>query len=239
MKYFWYIDGKSKGPYTPGEAAEILGGISPDTLVCHESDNPDSPGSWHKFSKLPEIVNSWDPEDFKSRETQSAPAAKRQARILATDDDSFIRSLLWEILSADGHELEFAADGKDAYSKILSRGYDLVILDVNMPEINGYKLSRMISQKLGHRRPKIIIYTARDIEKEKYQFLVSEADEIISKTTPVPEIEKKVRALLDLKLKSITSSLAEAYKGKIDEKITETDGKTIFSALSNATLSQI
>jgi len=67
MKYFWYIDGKSKGPYTPGEAAEILGGISPDTLVCHESDNPDSPGSWHKFSKLPEIVNSWDPEDFKSQ----------------------------------------------------------------------------------------------------------------------------------------------------------------------------
>jgi len=218
MKYYWIIDHKFVGPYAPPEAKDLFGKMPEGTTVCPETLDPKIPKNWGSLSSLLEFADPWKVPDLKTEETEPLLNARR-ARILATDDDSSMRSLLWEILSANGHELEFAVDGNDAYLKIRAKKYDLVILDVNMPKLNGYKLSRRLVAEYKNNRPKILIYTARDLEKEKYQFIESGADEILSKTANIQEIEKTINRLLQLKLETTSNTLAENYMDEVSQNI--------------------
>ncbi|HAT71831.1 MAG TPA: hypothetical protein DCS63_03350 [Elusimicrobia bacterium] len=108
-------------------------------------------------------------------------------RILITDDSSQIRELLWHTLTEEGHVVEFARDGDEVF-KVLAMGhFDLIILDADMPGLNGYKVSEKIVKNIKN-RPRIILYTSMDVEKEKLQFYCSEADAIIQKGAPVADI---------------------------------------------------
>lgn len=235
MKYFWCIGDSIVGPFSKSEVVGFYGHIPASVMICPETLPPGQADNWVPLSSVPELVNSWNPQDFSpAAPAPTGPPEKRKFRILATDDETFMRSLLWEILSVDGHELEFAADGEAAYAKVIARHYDLLILDVNMPKINGYKLSRMIAEKFGGKRPKILIYTARDIEKEKYQFVMSEADEILSKTASVKQIEDTIRKMLDFSSAGVTDTLNGVYAEQLSGKIQEKDTKSLFSPLSVA-----
>jgi DNA-binding response OmpR family regulator len=101
-------------------------------------------------------------------------------RILSTDDDANIRALLWGLLSEAGHVVDFAKDGEEVFRRLAGRSYDLVILDVNMPKMNGYKVSELLHEKLPN-PPKVIIFTGRDLEAERLQFVCSGADAILNK----------------------------------------------------------
>jgi CheY-like chemotaxis protein len=73
------------------------------------------------------------------------------AKILLVDDDSYIRELYQEILVDTGHEVATAVDGKEGLDKILEGGYDLILLDVMMPYLDGIG----ILKKLEEEKPKI------------------------------------------------------------------------------------
>ena len=195
----------------------MFGSIPDKTTICPENLDHKTPSNWCPSSSLLEFSEAWE-ASAEEAAAPTMPSVSRRARILATDDDSSIRALLWEILSANGHELEFAVDGNDAYLKIRAKKYDLVILDVNMPRINGYKLSRQLVAEYKTDRPRILIYTARDIEKEKYQFMECGADEILSKTANVKEMEKIINRLLRLKLETTSDTLAENYSNEASKK---------------------
>lgn len=118
----------------------------------------------------------------------------RQLRILSSDDDEGIRALLFNLLTEDGHEVEFAKDSDEVFKNLGRAKYDLLILDVNTPGMNGYKVAEKISGNIIN-RPKIMIFTARNIQEEKSQFTSSGADAIISKGTPCDKI---ISAINDL-----------------------------------------
>ncbi len=104
----------------------------------------------------------------------------RPLRILSSDDDEGIRAFLFNLLTEQGHHVEFARDGDEVF-KHLGRGrYDLLILDVNTPGLNGYKVAEKITENIVN-RPKILIFTARNIEEEELQFVSCGADAIIRK----------------------------------------------------------
>ena len=79
-------------------------------------------------------------------------------RILIVDDDSSIRTLLSVVASRAGVESESAVDGLEAMQKLESGTFDLVVLDLSMPRMNGYDL---IDRLRGRRpRPAVVVLTA-------------------------------------------------------------------------------
>lgn len=104
----------------------------------------------------------------------------RKLRILSSDDDEGIRALLFSLLTENGHEVEFARCSDEIFKNLGRTKYDLLILDVNTPGINGYKVAEKISENITN-RPKILIFTARDIKTEELQFVLSGADAIVQK----------------------------------------------------------
>ncbi|MFA5025490.1 MAG: response regulator [Candidatus Shapirobacteria bacterium] len=72
------------------------------------------------------------------------------SKILLVDDDLYIRELYLEILTDAGYEVEMAVDGKEGFEKIVEGGYDLILLDVMMPYLDGIGILR----KLEDERPK-------------------------------------------------------------------------------------
>lgn len=61
-------------------------------------------------------------------------------KILIIDDDQDIRDIYGEVLKDAGFELDFAVDGEEAYKKISMGGYDIILLDIMMPKIDGISL---------------------------------------------------------------------------------------------------
>ena len=74
----------------------------------------------------------------------------KAARILIVDDENLNRELLRIILAPDGFELQMASGGKEALAMVVENPPDLILLDVMMPELNGYEVSRTAQGKSRH-----------------------------------------------------------------------------------------
>ena len=122
----------------------------------------------------------------------------RSLRVLSTDDDEGIRALLFHLLEENGHQVEFARDGEEVFKLLGGHKYDLLILDVNMPGLNGYKVAEKLTGNVIN-RPKILIFTARDIKLEAFQFVSSGADAILHKGDPCDKIINTINGLFQEK----------------------------------------
>jgi CheY-like chemotaxis protein len=90
-------------------------------------------------------------------------------KILVIDDDLAIRVLLQAVLRRMKFEVELAEDGAVGLEKVRSNGtFDLILLDLMMPRLNGYEFIEKITEEMPHTRPHIIVFTAagkRGVEK--------------------------------------------------------------------------
>lgn len=79
-------------------------------------------------------------------------------RILVVEDDLFLRELYTDILTAEGYKVESAADGEEALQKIKVGGYDLVLLDIIMPKMDGLEVMRQMLAKPPQNPNKCVIF---------------------------------------------------------------------------------
>ena len=187
MKFYVHMEGGALGPYLPEEITGLLGYVSPETLACTAPEYESGRAQWRKIGLLPELAGCIKREVVEQPERRPAAPARKKGpllslEVLSTDDDSGIRALLWSMLTDAGHSVEFAKDGEEVFARLAAKRYDLVILDVNMPKMNGYKVSELLHDKLPN-PPKVIIFTGRDLEKERLQFVCSGAVAILNKGT--------------------------------------------------------
>lgn len=115
------------------------------------------------------------------------------ARILIVDDDAEIRLLLTELLSRAGFQVEEAVDGKSALRKLFETPPALVILDVTMPEMDGYQTLERIRDLSD---VPVIMLTARTQELERVRGLSGGADDYVPKPFGRQELLARVQALL-------------------------------------------
>lgn len=68
-------------------------------------------------------------------------------KILVIEDDKFLRDLYNELLTEDGYEVDLAEDGEVGTNKFLTGGYDLVLLDIMLPKVDGLEILRKVKEK--------------------------------------------------------------------------------------------
>ena len=114
-------------------------------------------------------------------------------RILLVDDEQSVQELLSYPLRKDGYEVVQAGDGKEALDLFRESRFDLVVLDVMMPKMDGLECCRRLRSKSS---VPIIMLTARSEEVDKIVGLELGADDYITKPFSVREFRSRVKALL-------------------------------------------
>jgi DNA-binding response OmpR family regulator len=120
--------------------------------------------------------------------------ADRAPRILLVDDEQPIQTLLSFPLQRDGYEVVHAADGAEALTRFDEQIFDLVVLDVMLPRMDGLEVCRRLRAK-GETVP-IIMLTAKSEEIDKVLGLELGADDYITKPFSMREFRSRVKAAL-------------------------------------------
>ena len=120
-------------------------------------------------------------------------------RILIVDDEPLNVKLLEATLSAEKYETITAYSGEEALAKVTASSPDLILLDVMMPEMNGYEVTRRLKDNLDSRDIPVILVTALDGTDNKIKGLEAGADEFLNKPVSTPELLARVKSLLRLK----------------------------------------
>lgn len=117
-----------------------------------------------------------------------------QKRILIVDDDDEIRELLEFDIASSGYFVDTAKDGLEGLNKALNNTYDLVLLDVMMPKMNGFEVCKSIRQaKLA---VPILMLTAKGTIDDKTIGFDSGADDYLVKPFDIQEVLLRIRVLL-------------------------------------------
>src|SRR3712207_611366 len=119
--------------------------------------------------------------------------AERSPRILLVDDERAIQTLLSYPLQKDGYDVVCASDGREALARFQDGMFDLVVLDVMMPRVDGLEVCRRLRAKST---VPIIMLTARAEEVDKVVGLELGADDYITKPFSMREFRSRVKAAL-------------------------------------------
>ena len=117
-------------------------------------------------------------------------------RILVVDDEEDILSVLKFRLEANNYEVLSATDGQEGLNKARSERPDLMILDLMLPKLDGYKVCRMLKFDEGYKNIPIIMFTARDQKKDEELGKEMGADAYIPKPFESEVLLEKIKELL-------------------------------------------
>lgn len=122
-----------------------------------------------------------------------------EARILVVDDHPDNVEIINARLSSRGFLIETASNGEEALRMVRDNPPHLILLDVMMPVMDGYEVSRRIKQDSELPYIPIILVTARDSTQDKVEGLDAGADDYLTKPVNFPELEARVRSMLRIK----------------------------------------
>jgi len=145
-----------------------------------------------------------------------------RGRILVVDDNRDNIEIIVTRLRFRGYQMIEATDGYQALQKVRAEAPDLILLDVMLPDIDGYEISRRIKNDAELPFIPIILVTARDSTRDKVAGLDAGADDYLTKPINFPELEARVRSML--RIKRLQDELEE--KNRELERLSISDGLT-------------
>ena len=119
--------------------------------------------------------------------------AREQARILLVDDEQAVQTLLTYPLRKEGYDVVGAMDGQEALDRFTEQRFDLVVLDIMLPKLDGIEVCRRLRTRS---QVPIIMLTAKGDEVDKIAGLEMGADDYITKPFSVREFRSRVKAAL-------------------------------------------
>jgi two-component system, sensor histidine kinase and response regulator len=198
------LDASMPGTDTVALAAEIRALPEACIVVLGSGDRPGDPEKFRAQQvdgyllkpvlrdELLQAVES----AMQDREESPPPAARQpppsqvELRVLVTEDNEFNSELLQRLLAGRGHEVELARTGREALQKLETRRYDLLLLDVHMPELDGFQaiasIRRREREKGGHLP--VIAVTARSRKEDRERCLAAGMDEFLVKPIDSAEL---------------------------------------------------
>ncbi len=115
-------------------------------------------------------------------------------KVLVVDDEVRIAKAIKQGLEQDGYAVDLAHDGEDGYNAAVADEYDAIILDVMMPEMNGFEVAKKLRDE-GDKTP-ILMLTAKDQSRDIVTGLDSGADDYLAKPFSFEVLTARIRALM-------------------------------------------
>lgn len=143
-------------------------------------------------------------------------------KILVVEDDLAIQALLHDFLKEAGYDVVLASDGVAALSQYAEHSFDLVLLDVMLPKIDGFGVCEVIRQKSD---VPIIMLTALDGEEDQIRGLDLQVDDYITKPFSMPILIRKIAAVLRRAAKQEGAPQTIAYK----DLVLDLDGYKVYA----------
>lgn len=133
--------------------------------------------------------------------------------ILVMEDDVNIQELIVEFLKAEGYDVDFASDGLEGIQLFKKNQYDLVLLDIMMPNLDGYSVCKMIRKSSN---VPIIFLTALNEESDQLKGFELECDDYITKPFSFNLLMQRVKAVLRRGKNNLSNDYLTFEKIKLD-----------------------
>lgn len=117
-------------------------------------------------------------------------------RVLVVEDDLHLAEILTEALSDRAYSVDVVKDGESAWNWISSLSYDLIVLDVTLPKLDGISLCKRLRTATNNLTTPVLMLTARDTIADKILGLDAGADDYMVKPFDLEELMARIRALL-------------------------------------------
>ncbi len=119
------------------------------------------------------------------------------AKILLVEDNEMNRDMLSRRLQRKGYDVETAVDGKEGIAKASSGDFDLVLMDMSLPEIDGWDATRQLRGEPATEKLPIIALTAHAMAGDREKALEAGCDDYDTKPIELPRLLSKIEALLN------------------------------------------
>ncbi|MFA6170435.1 MAG: response regulator [Candidatus Margulisiibacteriota bacterium] len=123
-------------------------------------------------------------------------AEEKKIKVLVVDDEPDVVSLLEVLLNSYGYSVISAADGQQALEKARTERPDLIILDVMLPKLDGYKVARMLKFDENFSKIPIIMLTAKVTDKDKETGIETGADVYLTKPFETDKLLASIETVL-------------------------------------------
>jgi len=117
-------------------------------------------------------------------------------RVLVVEDDLHLAEILTEALSDCAYSVDVVKDGESAWNWISSLSYDLIVLDITLPKLDGISLCQRLRTSTNNTTTPVLMLTARDTIADKILGLDAGADDYMVKPFDLEELLARIRALL-------------------------------------------
>jgi CheY-like chemotaxis protein len=118
------------------------------------------------------------------------------ATILVVDDSPVVVDLVREALQGDGYDVITARDGLEALDAVKRQRFDLILLDIDMPRMNGYQLCKLLKNDPSFRDIPIIMLTAKSSETDRMWGTKAGSDEYLTKPFNYAKVKEVLRRFL-------------------------------------------
>jgi len=125
---------------------------------------------------------------------QATADVAERTRVLVVDDESNITDLVATVLRYEGFEVQTAATGHDALKAVTAFRPALVVLDIMLPDLDGFEVQRQLADNGG--KIPVVFLTAKDATEDKVRGLTMGADDYVTKPFSLEELVARVRAVL-------------------------------------------
>ncbi len=142
----------------------------------------------------------------------------KQFSILIVDDEPKNIQLIANILKEENYEIEFALDGETALNWVQSKEFDLILLDVMMPDMDGYTVCQMIKKDLKVKHIPIIFLTAKTDTDDIVRGFEAGGSDYVTKPFKTKELLARIKIHVEMKtLRGFITICAQCKKVRLDE----------------------
>jgi two-component system, cell cycle response regulator len=127
--------------------------------------------------------------------SQSHATALSTKRILVVDDSESVRKMMEVRLKNGGYAVDFATTGEEALTKARERSYDLIFLDVMLPGIDGFDVSRLLKRNIRVQAP-VVMLTGKSSRIDKLRGTLASADAYLTKPLSIDQLNETLQRYL-------------------------------------------
>ena len=118
-------------------------------------------------------------------------------KVLLVEDNEMNRDMLSRRLTRKGYEVEIAVDGLEGVEKATASSYDVILMDMSLPEIDGWEATRRLRNQDTTQRTPIIALTAHAMSGDREKAIKAGCDDYDTKPIDLPRLLAKIETLLD------------------------------------------